>query len=221
MLRFKNPFSSFIEEVTIALIFFFCVSHAQASPIWYMMLYSGQPFHLPSTMQLHLNGQLAFQGKVHFYTRPLRTPWYYAWGIGYSTDRHFWEVEVMHHKLYLRDYVSLIQHLEVTHGYNYVLLNWGRKWKKAWLVLGTGGVLVHPETTVNFHNQPSGGVWGYYLTGPAVLLGSRFCLKQMKAWRFWARIQAIYAYTKFPVAQGDILFWLTVFHVQLGISRSF
>jgi hypothetical protein len=81
-------------------------------------------------------------------THPFEDSFYYDWRISRRNSKHAWEFEFLHHKLYLKNNPSEVQHFEVSHGYNMLFVN------HAWTVNGfnirAGGaaVLSHAESEI-------------------------------------------------------------------------
>jgi hypothetical protein len=86
-----------------------------------------------------------------------------------------WELELIHHRLFLTNPSPEISVFAVHYGYNYFLF--GRAWKKGGIVyrLGAGPILTSPESTVRgqqFQRRQTFLDTGYYLSG----IGTRVAL---------------------------------------------
>jgi hypothetical protein len=142
---------------------------------------TGTAWNLPVPLRVELPDQSARQ-TARYSTRPLEFPLYYGVRIGRTSPlgRGF-DVELLHHKLYLENPSPPLERFEVTHGYNLVMLNAvgpARGW--AWRV-GLGVVIAHPEGVVAGRNISGlrtrlGG--GYHVAGVATQLamGRRYAL---------------------------------------------
>jgi hypothetical protein len=92
-------------------------------------------------------------------TRSFEGPLYYSIRAGSA----FWDMELIHQKIYLQNPSGELQGFAISHGYNLLLLNYARQAGDFILRIGGGAVLAHPE--VRFREtsfEP-----GYNLTGPA------------------------------------------------------
>jgi hypothetical protein len=82
-------------------------------------------------------------------------------------------VEVIHHKFYLENPPEGVQHFEVSHGYNIVIINYGKKIKEFVYRAGGGIVLAHGESMVRgleYPSKPGFDPWNYHIAGPAINL---------------------------------------------------
>lgn len=104
-----------------------------------------------------------------------------------------WEIQFIHHKLYLTNGLPEIQHFEITHGFN--TLTFGRAWTTLPVTIRLGGglVIAHPESEIRRMSLSP----GYQLTGPAVFAGvrKRFPL---------GRRAFLAAEAQFPVARAHV-----------------
>jgi hypothetical protein len=78
-------------------------------------------------------------------------------------------VEVIHHKLILRDPPPELRNFQISHGYNFVLVNRGWDLGRCLLRVGAGPVLAHPEGAVR--GQQINPENEYKWTGPALQVG--------------------------------------------------
>lgn len=148
---------------------------------WSVEVFSGAQYNFPMPLTLRQDGFHDLQRWAIYDSRPFEDPIYYAWRLGIWDEDRGWEVELVHQKLFLRDRPAAVDHFEISHGYNLLLIN--RAWKRYGfhLHVGLGLVITHPETTVRGQRFPTNqGLLhaGYYVAGPAsqVALGRRVYL---------------------------------------------
>lgn len=139
---------------------------------------------LPLTIEQHGFPTLNVTG--HYATRPFEDAPYYAWRVGLWRHGSAWELQLVHHKLYLENPPPAIERFQITHGYD--MLTFGRAWHHGSVLVraGAGIVFAHPEGTIREKTWPeTGGLTlgfigllhdGYFLTGPAarVSIARRF-----------------------------------------------
>jgi hypothetical protein len=111
---------------------------------------------------------------ARYETRPLAEVPYCDIKLGIERCGSGWELELVHHKLYLANRPLEVDTFEMTHGYNFLVANRVVGWHGIELRGGAGIVLTHPQTTVRDRRFPErDGVFnsGFYVSGPAAQLG--------------------------------------------------
>jgi hypothetical protein len=154
------------------LSFFGSAARLAAQSEWSFELMSGCALNLPSPLVVRQAGYPDIRLTARYSTRPfsLHAP-YYSWRIGRWKGKG-WELEHLHHKLFLTNRPPEIQEFAISHGYNYLFL--GRAWERGNLAyrFGLGPIITHPEATVRGRtlDAESGGLFdaGYYLSGLGV-----------------------------------------------------
>ena len=145
---------------------------------WSFEFAGGIPYNIPGPLVVKQQGEPDLRLTARYSSEPLRLPIYYVWRIGRWKGQNAWELEFVHHKLYLDNRPPEIERFAISHGYNFLMVN--RTVEKTLfnefdylLRLGAGVVLSHVENTVRGQVFPEdGGIfgWGYYLTGPVLNL---------------------------------------------------
>ena len=145
---------------------------------WSLEFSGGIPYNIPSPLVVKQEGEPDLRLTARYSSEPFRSPIYYVWRIGRWKGQSAWELEFVHHKLYLDNKPPEIERFAISHGYNMVMVN--RTFEKLLfkkfdyhLRLGAGAVLSHVENTVRGQVFPEdGGLfgWGYYITGPVLNL---------------------------------------------------
>jgi hypothetical protein len=129
---------------------------------------------------------------------------YYDVKVGVAREPWAFELELIHHKLYLANRPAEVDTFEITHGYNPILLNVVReKWGAAFRA-GAGILLAHPQSTIRGLRFPeTGGILGWYVSGPAAQAG-------VSKWRdfgrhFFAGAEGKFvgAWARVPIVQGS------------------
>lgn len=135
----------------------------------------GVAWSAPTPVEIRQRGEpaLAFTGRWD--TRALRAPPYYVLGVGWRGEQVELTLELVHHKLHLRDPPPEVGRLWISHGYNLVVAGYGRALaRRLWLRGGGGVVIAHPESQVRGRELDEGqGPFGlgYHLSGVAAHLG--------------------------------------------------
>lgn len=188
---------------------------------------AGTAFSVPLPLTLQQEGFPELRHRAHYETRPFLGAPYYAWRIGLWRRGGGWELQLVHHKLYLVDPPPEIAWFEVTHGYN--LLTAGRAWRRGRALVRAGGgvVLAHPESTVRGLTWPENGGLapaflgllggnGYFLTGPTlrVSAGRAFGHRLFVA----PEIELTAARARVPVAGGEASVPNIAVHLRLALG---
>ena len=130
--------------------------------------------------------------------RPFEGAPYYGWRLGlWGEDGKAWELELIHHKLYLSNPPEGVESLEITHGYNLLTVN--RAWPKDQFILraGAGVVLAHPEVVAFGELLEEKHFMGteFIYAGPTIQLsaGQRFKLTRTMIANVEGKLTASYA----------------------------
>lgn len=146
---------------------------------WTFEVFGGSAWNISTPLSIHQYGEERINLDAKYNTKPFRGSPYYAWRIAKWNQERAWELELVHHKLYLANEPPEVQHFEISHGYNLVTIN--RAWMHRTFItrLGAGIVIAHPETTIRGKQLPFGdGLDGFYLAGPTIqaAIGKRFSI---------------------------------------------
>jgi hypothetical protein len=196
---------------------------AEAQQKWTFELCGMEPYNLPLRLTIQQAGQPDINLTAHYSSRPFTTPFCWVWRIGHWTVNRSWELQAIHHKLYLDSKPREVGSFSISHGLNLITLN--RGWSTSDYVLRVGGgiVLAHPESTIR--EQPfreDEGIFGmgYYVGGPAFLAGGG---KQFRvAGGLFVTLEAMGAlsYADIPVNDGSAQLYNIVFQLNFGLGYS-
>jgi hypothetical protein len=151
---------------------------AFAQSWWTVEARLGTAIQFGTTLEIEQVGQPLLSIDADYSTRPFDDALYYGLRIGWRNPQGAWEVEFLHHKVYLDNNPPEIQHFEVTHGYNMLMLN--RTWTVHDVDLRAGGGLVisHTDSTIRSLHRTAGqeitGVVGQISAGKNIYLSNRF-----------------------------------------------
>ena len=188
---------------------------------WVWQIGTGSAISLSSPLTISQSGYPDISLTANYETKAWETvaP-YYQIRVGYWEGDKAWELETVHHKLYLKNNPPEVQQFNISHGYNYYTVN--RAWRKEGYIWRVGGgfVLTHPETIVRgLESDYSGGLEGFYISGVTmhVAVEKRFPLKR-ENWDFYLEVQAATSYAEVPVADGTAEVPVTAFHAHFGMA---
>lgn len=164
----------------------FCQFLRAQESYWSLEIHGGIPYNIPAPLVVKQDNEPTIRLNARYSSEPFRSPGYYILRGGRWKDGRSWEIEFVHHKLYLDNKPPEIQEFSISHGYN--ILTFNRAFTKVLfgnfdylLRLGAGVVISHPETTIrNQAYVQDSGLFGagYYFTGPVlnIALSKRFYL---------------------------------------------
>ena len=142
---------------------------------WSAQLATGSAYSAPMTLAVRQAGAPELRVRARYSTRPFRDAPYYAYRFARWASRgdgaraQAWELELVHHKIYLENPPAEVQHFEVSHGYNLVTVNRAARHAARTWRAGAGAVVSHGESTVRGRTlQPV----HYHLAGPALQLAA-------------------------------------------------
>jgi len=193
---------------------------AAAQPEWSAELLIGDAINLTSRTRIHTAQTSAAAFGGDYETRGFEGPLHYAWRITRWSQDRGWELQLLHHKLYLRNRPAAVEALSISHGFNIVTL--GRAYAlNPWrLRVGLGPVIAHPEARI-------GGVsyeGDYELAGAAATgsIGATFDLTER--WSIVGEIAATFGYADVhPHGEPDLRFSVRnpAIHAQFGLGYRF
>jgi opacity protein-like surface antigen len=187
---------------------------------WAAEVLIGDAFNFDSRTRIHnaATSGSAFAGDYE--TRGFEGPVHYAWRVTRWEQDRGWELELLHHKLYLRNRPPGVDALSVSHGFNILAL--GRAYAlDPWrLRIGLGPVIAHPEARINGISY--GG--HYELAGAAAIGSVGFAFGLTSRWSVAGELVATYGYANVhPGGEPDLKFSVRnpAIHAQVGVGYRF
>ncbi|HKJ89444.1 MAG TPA: hypothetical protein VKA48_13175, partial [Gammaproteobacteria bacterium] len=104
----------------------------------------GEAWAAPEQVRFHHADGTTTRFTLHPKTRGFKQPYYWSLRLGRFTGDRGWELELIHDKAYASSPPPSIDHLEVTHGFNHLLVNRAWRFPAFTARLGVGAVLAHP-----------------------------------------------------------------------------
>jgi len=170
----------------------------------YVSVGAGLQYNVPLPLVIRQSGHPDIKLTARFDTRPFVEVPYYDVKVGIARKPWAFELELVHHKLYLANRPAEVDTFEITHGYNPLLVNCVRDWAGIKLRAGVGVVIAHPQTMVRGLRFPeTGGILGWYVSGPAAQVGFS------KSWEFGRHFLAgfegkvVGAWARVPIVDGS------------------
>ena len=211
-----------ISFVVPFFIFTQITTYAQSH--WSFELHGGEVYNVPMPLSIFQDGYPEVKLTARYNTEPFRLPVYWNMRLGRWQSNKMWEVEVIHHKLYLENTTPEIQKFNISHGFNLVMLNRGFNKKMFRYRFGAGIVLTHPESNIRgevFGDSNDDKDLGYYLSGPALNLAIGKAFRMNNRFYFDLESKVTCAYTRVKVANGHADVYHLAFHLIFGVGIDF
>jgi hypothetical protein len=130
--------------VTVILILPFYTLSAQ--PIHSIDVIAGAALNFDSNVTFHQTGEEDITLTGQYITKPFDDPYYLGLRFNFNIAHHIWELQFLHHKVYLTNTTEEVQHFEITHGFNTLTLHHRFVYDEFNLRIGAGVVLPHTES---------------------------------------------------------------------------
>ena len=110
-----------LSQLLVLIIFWSGVSIAQDKEIhWEAQFKAGLVQNFKSPLLIKQDGFEDIKLNAKYYSEPLIFPIYGAIQISRWADNKLWELETLHHKLYLENKPDNVQQFSISHGFNLV-----------------------------------------------------------------------------------------------------
>ena len=201
-----------LVSAVVALLAVFRMSEAGAD--WTVEASLGAAHNLTTPLTLRQSGFEVLRLQAQYKTRAFEPPLYYAARLTRWQGDHGWGLELVHHKLHLRNPPPQVATFSISHGYN--LLAVEHRWRAGGSTFGAGAgaVVAHPENTVRgMRLSEKRGLFrdGYYVAGPVLVASAGRSVALGERALAVAEIKLSASQTRIPVVQGHA----NVSHVSL------
>lgn len=191
---------------------------------------SGFPVNLPLPLTIRQRGESEIHINARYATRPMEVPIYWDWRLSIlDNNESAWELESIHHKLFLENKPEQIGTFSISHGLNFVTIN--RSWlQRIWgdnkinCRLGIGIIIAHPESEIRgLKFNENGGLFdlGYFLTGPSAVLGVSKRMELFNNLFANLEMKLSLAIADVPKVNGSASVYNTAFHLVFGLGYAF
>ena len=195
---------------------------ANASVNWTIQAFLGGARNFATTLRIEQPPYSDLRWDAEYDTRAFEMPLYYALRVARWKGDRAWGLDLVHHKLHLRNPPPEVQSFAISHGYNLLTFGRARRWAGLVLWLNAGAVIAHPENTVRgAHLSESRGALGlgYYLAGATV--GASVAKQFALGPRWLAALEAGLAGStaRVPVEGGHADVPNVALHIRAGLGR--
>jgi hypothetical protein len=193
----------------------------QAQAQWIFEFQSGGAYNVPMPLIIKQQDYPDIKLTGNYHTEALTLPVYMDVRLGRWQNDRSWEMEFIHHKLYLDNTDSEVQKFNLSHGFNMISLNRGFDQKTFRYHAGIGIVITHPESNIRgkeFGDSENTWDLGYYLSGPVINLAISKPIRLGDRFFINAEAKTTFAYASVKVAQGNADVFNLAFHLILGVG---
>ncbi|MCX6225650.1 MAG: hypothetical protein NTV01_13020 [Bacteroidia bacterium] len=190
---------------------------------WAVEYGMGLAVNMQMPLTISQNGKQDVSLLADWSAESFQLPYNWMWRIGRWNNGKAWMFETVHHKMALRNLPENVQWFSITHGFNTLTLNRAWEIKKVILQVGAGGVLAHPESTIDnqVFNEKSGLFkLGYYLTGPVFMTSVARPLRICNGFLINFEGKITVGYAKVPIVDGTAQLFHLAFHLYAGLGLS-
>jgi hypothetical protein len=187
---------------------------------WSFELLIGDAYNVDSRTRIeHATlGNVSFTGDYE--TRGLEGPLHYAWRISRWDEARGWELQLLHHKIYLQNPPAGVDALSVSHGFNIVTLNHAFEHEDWRMRVGLGPVITHVEARIagTSYDGP------YEIAGAAALIGIGRKLDLGAHFSLLGEVDATFGYIQaHPDGTPDLDLTIRnpALHAQVGVGYRF
>lgn len=210
-----------IKKLGLALSLWCCtISFAEDG--WMFTTFLGHSFSANNHIHIHLEDQDDISKTAEYNTRPfVDSPYYIIRFDKWKADTG-WGIELIHHKIYMANRPSNLEHFSLSDGFNLLLLN--RNWKKESgdYRIGAGATIAHPDVKLQgrerFHKA---GNDGFFIVGPTFQASHAKQLFKTKRYIVSLETKATIAYFKTRISDNSDEYVEgldTALHIALGFG---
>lgn len=190
-------------------------------------LMTGTAYNVPTLLTIHQDGYPDIRFNAHYDTKPFGpfAP-YYSWRVDLWNKEKTaaWEVQLVHHRLFLTNTTVDVQEFNIHYGYIFFLV--GRAWRMHGLVVHASGGVIVPSPSSQIRGQTfnagSGPLdVGYHIRGAGAGVAASRTVKLGKYVYVVADGAVLGGRARVPIAGGKATVPNLGFHGHLGIGLSF
>jgi hypothetical protein len=200
--------------------------HIEQAPAQYQSieLMSGYACNLRSPLLIQQSGQDNHVLRADYKTDSFRDIPYFLLRFNFYFYKRALEIQFLHHKISLTSPQGVVQQFKINNGFNVISLHYRLVLDLVHLRFGIGAIIAYPESIVSGHSfSGSGGLInsGYYLAGPALLVGANKEFPLSQKIYLNTEVQLTAAWALVPIATGQAYASNFALHFLLGGGYKF
>ncbi len=213
-----------LRLLTISCILLYFQAKTFAQTDWTFELHGGTVYNVPLPLTIHQQNYLEIKLRAKYDTEALNLPVYWNMRLSRWQNQKSWELELIHHKLYLNNTTPEVQKFNISHGFNMLFVNRAFEGKHIRFRLGAGAVISHPESNIRgkeFGDSTDDFDSGYFLTGPGINLGISKTYHLGNRLFLSTEAKTTFAYSYIKVAEGHANVYNLALHILVGLGYEF
>ena len=152
------------------------------------------------------------------------------------SDSHWWmaklerwknkksvSIELIHHKIYLKNTNDIINNFSISDGYNLLYFNRGKQINNHILRYGAGIVIAHPDITITGRDRfKTKGIKGLFLSGLSIKTDHEYILYKHKTAVITLQTKLTASYAKIPISTNKNEYVIApdyAIHISIGYVR--
>jgi len=177
--------------------------------------FGGTAWSVPTTLAIDQSGEERISFRAHWETRPFEAAPYYAARVALWSQRRGWELQLLHHKIYLTNGPPEVEHFEVSHGWNLITIQRASRGRILDWRLGAGAVVAHAEGRIRGREVGTGD---YHLSGAGALVGAGKSFAISRRFFATAEGQVTFSWARVPIEEGHARTANIAFHALFGLG---
>ncbi len=168
----------------------------------------GWSHSMDSNLKIHRDGVESYTINGSYSSYPFRDYPYYSFRLEKWTENKAYGIELIHHKVYLRNPQNSLESLSISDGYNFIMFNKTTQIDtRKFLRLGAGIAMAHPDVKFEGQerfrkNDTSLFGMGHYFAGPGVQVAYEFWPYETKRNFISMETKLTLSYIQFPIEEN-------------------
>lgn len=194
------------------------LSPPSAPAQWRLEALTGTAHNFTTPLTLKQEGLPEFRMDARYDTRPFTGSPYDSVRVGWWKGTSGWELQLLHHKLYLANPTDEVSHLEISHGYNMLTLGHALERHGLLFRAGAGVLYTFPETTVRGRKRPR---LGYDVSGFTTAAGVGGRWPRQSRLSLSGELRLTFTWATIPVFEGEADVPNRALHFLAGLGYRF
>jgi len=212
------------KSIFILFCFINSIITSQAQSRWSLEAHGGQAFNIPMPLQISQKNYPDIKLTARYRAESFTLPVYWDLRLSRWKNEKSWELELIHHKLYLDNATPEVPKFNISHGFNMLMVNRGFDKQKFRYRGGVGIVIAHPESNIRgktFGDSADDFDMGYFISGPLLNLAINKPIRLSDKFYLNTEAKTTFAYSYTKIADGHAHVYNLALHIVVGFGVDF